>query len=214
MGQIQYGGKTIIGLYKEDTNNSRYWLDEIEKIKRRGLKKVIYVSTENNKKLEQAFKIVYNPIVEISIGEQVEKIATYTQYRWKSAGERELVKAYLSETEEEYEEKMKEIKEKYKNNQIGLMLIKEFEANAQKRIKEPKEIRHLICSYSTKLNLKRMIVNVQNEYEEIKDLEDLFEKRREYFSTFERTRIYSKLEWTGILNELIKTKYEEIKEYI
>ena len=59
-----------------------------------------------------------------------------------------------------------------------------------------------------------MIVNVQNEYEEIKDLEDLFKKRREYFSTFERTRIYSKLEWTGILNELIKTKYEEIKEYI
>lgn len=175
---------------------------------------MIYVSIENNKRLEQAFKIVYNPIVEISIGEQVEKIATYTQYRWKSAGERELVKAYLSETEEEYEEKMKEIKEKYKNNQIGLMLIKEFEANAQKRIKEPKEIRHLICSYSTKLNLKRMIVNVQNEYEEIKDLEDLFKKRREYFSTFERTRIYSKLEWTGILNELIKTKYEEIKEYI
>lgn len=144
----------------------------------------------------------------------MQKIATYTQYRWKSAGERELVKAYLSETEEEYKEKMKEIKEKYKNNQIGLMLIKEFEENTEKRIREPKAIRHLICSYSTKLNLKRMVRNVENEYAEIKNLEDLFEKRREYFTTFERTRIYSKLEWTEILNELIKIKYEEIKEYV
>ena len=186
----------------------------MEKIKRRGLKKVIYVSIENNKRLEQAFKIVYNPIVEISIGEQVEKIATYTQYKWKSEGERELVKAYLSETEEEYKQRMSTIKEKYKSNKIGMILIEEFEESTKNRIKEPKEIRHLICSYSTKLRLKRMLVDVQNEYETVKDIEDLFEKRREYFSTFERTRIYSKLEWTGILNELIKVKYEEIKEYV
>ena len=59
-----------------------------------------------------------------------------------------------------------------------------------------------------------MVRNVENEYAEIKYLEDLFEKRREYFTTFERTRIYSKLEWTEILNELIKIKYEEIKEYV
>ena len=59
-----------------------------------------------------------------------------------------------------------------------------------------------------------MVRNVENEYAEIKNLEDLFEKRREYFTTFERTRIYSKLEWTEILNELIKIKYEEIKEYV
>ena len=66
------------------------------------MQKILYVSTERNKRLEQAFKIVYNPIMKISISEEVEKIAKYTQFKWKSDGERELVKAYISETEEEY----------------------------------------------------------------------------------------------------------------
>ena len=52
------------------------------------------------------------------------------------------------------------------------------------------------------------------EYDEIKDIEDFFEKKKEYFSTFEKTRMYSKPEWTEILNQLYKEKYEEIREYV
>ena len=99
-GIDMFGRKEIIGLYKENKNNSRCWLEEIEKIKSRGLRKVLYVSTEKNKRLEQSFKMLYNPIMKISINEEVEKIAKYTQYRWKATGDQELVRAYLSETEE------------------------------------------------------------------------------------------------------------------
>lgn len=175
----------------------------------------MYVSTERNKRLEQAFKIVYNPIMKISISEEVEKIAKYTQYKWKSEGERELVRAYLSETKEEYYKQMDEIKEKYKTNEIGLVLIKAFEKNTEKDIKAiPKVIRHLICSYSIKRRTTNIAVRLMKEYDEIKDIEDFFEKKKEYFSTFEKTRMYSKPEWTEILNQLYKEKYEEIKEYV
>ena len=209
-----HGRKTLIGIYIEEKENSRYWLEEIEKIKRRGLEKILYVSTERNKRLEQALKIVYNPIVKISINEEVERIAKYTQYRWKATGEQELVKAYLSDTEEEYAEIMKALKIKYKDNKIGSELLEKFEKETQKQIKEPKEIRHLICSYSTKRRLKQMIGNVTKEFEEVEDLKDLVEKRKEYFSTFEKTRIYSKERWTQMLNQIYETKYEEIKEYV
>lgn len=209
-----YGRKTLIGLYEEDKENSRYWLEEIEKIKRRGLEKIIYVSTERNKRLEQAIKIVYNPIVRISVNEEVERIAKYTQYRWKATGEQELVRAYLSETEEEYAEVMKEIKKKYKDNKIGMELLEKFEKEKAKEIKEAKEIRHLICSYATKRRLKQNIENIFKEYEEVEDLNDLVEKRKDYLSTFEKTRIYSKEKWTGILNKIYEMKYEEIKEYV
>ena len=135
----------------------------------------MYVSTERNKRLEQAFKIVYNPIMKISISEEVEKIAKYTQYKWKSEGERELVRAYLSETKEEYYKQMNEIKEKYKTNEIGLVLIKAFEKNTEKDINEiPKVIRHLICSYTIKRRTLNIAVKLMKEYEEIKDLEDFF----------------------------------------
>ena len=153
--------------------------------------------------------------MKISISEEVEKIAKYTQFKWKSDGERELVKAYISETEEEYNNRIEEIKEKYRNNEIGLVLIKEFKKNTERDIKEiPKVIRHLICSYSIKKRIVNIGVRLLKEYDEIKDLKDFFEKKKEYFSTFEKTRMYSKKDWTEILNQLYKEKYEEIKEYV
>lgn len=188
----------------------------MEKIKHRGLNKVLYVSMEENKRLEQAIKIVYNPIIKKSINEEVEKIAEYTTKReWPSMQERELIKAYLSKTVEEYKERIEEIKEKNKENRIGIMLIKELEKKMEKQIEEePREIRHLICSYSVRTNLKRNIRNIEKEYREIVDLEDLYKKKQEYFRTFERSRSYSKEEWTEILNKIYEEKYEEIKEYI
>ena len=153
--------------------------------------------------------------MKISISEDVEKIAKYTQFKWKSEGERELVEAYLAETEEEYYMKMRDLKEKYANNEIGVLLIKEFEKKTEKDIKAiPKEIRHLICSYSTKRKTLNIAVRAMKEYDEIKDLKDFVEKKKEYFSTFEKTRMYSKKEWTEILNQIYKEKYEEIKEYV
>ena len=61
---------------------------------------------------------------------------------------------------------------------------------------------------------KNITVRKMNRYLYIKDIEEFFEKKKEYFSTFEKTRMYSKPEWTKILNELYKEKYEEIKEYV
>ena len=209
------GKRTIIGIYIEEKEDTRYWIEQFEKIKQRGLKKILYVSTEKNKRLEQAIKIVYNPIIKASIDEKVEKIADYTQKRWKAEGERELVKAYLAETEAEYREKMEEIKEKYKENEIGMILIREFEKHIEKDIKEEsKEVRHLISSYSTKKKMKQIIKRAEKENKEIRSIEELFDKKKEYFAMFERTRSYSKEKWTKLLNEIYKEKYEEIKEYV
>ena len=176
----------------------------------------MYVSSDGNKRLEQALKIVYNPIIKKSINEDVEKISEYiTKREWPSIKERQLVRAYLSETVEEYHEKIKEIKENNKENRIGIKLIEEFEKKIENQIEqEQKELRHLICSYSTRTNLKRNLRNIEKEHEKIIDLEDLFKKRQEYFKTFERTKMYNRIEWTEILNKLYETKYEEIKEYV
>lgn len=109
------GNRTIIGLYVENKEDNRFWLKEIEKIKQRGLKKILYVSVEeNNKKLEQAFKIVYNPYVKESLNGKIEKVAKYTQKKWASFGEQEIIQAYFSNSKAEYEEQMKIIEEKKK----------------------------------------------------------------------------------------------------
>lgn len=208
------GNRTIIGIYVEDKENTRYWLNEIEKIKMRGLKKIAYVSLEKNNRLEQALKIVYNPDIRESINERVERIAKYTQKKFATAGEQEIMRAYVSETAEEYAKAMSEIEDKYKDNAIGILLFKKLREQTDKDIKEPREIRHIINSYITKRKIKERMRKLSREYEEIENIEDLVEKSKEYFSMFERTRIYSKKQWTEILNEIYKIKKEEIQEYI
>lgn len=209
------GQKTIIGIYEENKEDTRYWIEQFERMKQRGLKKILYVSAEKNKRLEQGLKLVYNAKIKESIDEKVEKIARYTQTRWKSEGERELVKVYLSETEEEYKERMEEIKEKYKENKIGTILIEEYEKQIEKEIKEEaREVRYLISSYGIKSRMKRILKKAEKENKEIRSIKELYEKKREYFEMFERTRSYSKKKWTEILNEMYKEKYEEIKEYV
>lgn len=210
-----HGRKSLIGLYIEDKENNRYWLNELEKIKKRGLKKVLYVAIESNRRLEQAFKIVYNPIIKYSINEEVARIAKYTQYKWKATGEQELVHAYLAENEQEYNKKIDALKEKYKENHIGLMLIKEFEEKMRKHIKEESvEVRHLVCSYTTKRRIKQELSRLEKQYSSIKNLEEFVEVNADYLGMFERTRIYAKEKWTRLLNEIYRIKYEEIKEYI
>ena len=163
---------------------------------------------EKNLKLEQALKIVYNTEIRESINEKVERIAKYTQYKFASVGEQEIIRAYLAQTPEEYVEAMKVIEEKYKDNAIGILLIKKLREQTDKDIKEPRAIRHIINSYITKRKIKGKMKALSKEYEEIKDIEDLVEKGKEYFSMFERTRTYSKKQWTEILNEIYKIKEE------
>ena len=209
------GYRTIIGLYIENKEDNRYWLKELEKAKQRGLKKVLYVSIEeNNKKLEQAFKIVYNACIKESLNQKIEKIAKYTQKKWASFGEQEIIKAYFSNSKEEYEEQMKMLEEKYKENCIGSLLLKDLRKQMDKEIEKPLLIRHMINSYASKRKFKNWVKKAEHEYEEIKDLEDLVTKKKEQFTTFERMRPYSKGKWSEILNEIYKTHFEEIKEYI
>jgi len=179
------------------------------------LKKVLYVSIEeNNKKLEQAFKIVYNACIKESLNQKIEKIAKYTQKKWASFGEQEIIKAYFSNSKEEYEEQMKMLEEKYKENCIGSLLLKDLRKQMDKEIEKPLLIRHMINSYASKRKFKNWVKKAEHEYEEIKDLEDLVIKKKEQFTTFERMRPYSKGKWSEILNEIYKIHFEEIKEYI
>ena len=209
------GFRTILGMYIENKEDNRYWISELEKIKRRGLKKILYVSIEeNNKRLEQALRIVYNPYINESINERVEKVAKYTQKKWASYGEQEIIRAYLAENKSEYEAQMQQIEEKYKENYIGSLLIKDLRKKMDKDIESPLLIRHMINSYASKRKLKNWIKKAEHEYEEIKDMEDLVEKKKDKFTTFERMTPYSKEKWAEILNEIYKVHYEEVKEFI
>lgn len=209
------GRKTIIGIYEENKNDNRFWLEKLEYIRSRNLEKVLFVSMEQNKKLEQAFKILYNNIKIIpSASKIVSCIAIFTHYHWQCDSEREMIKSFLAEDSKECEEILSTIKEKYKENKVAVMLVDKHSNDIKSYYKYEKEFRHLFCSYFTIKIMTNNILRLNKTITVFESIESIFEKLLEYYTVFEQTRSYTKKEWVLILNEVYSKFATEIEEYI
>lgn len=209
------GQKTILGIYKENKNDNRFWLEKLEYIKSRNLEKILFVSMEPNKKLEQAFKILYNNVKIIpSAVNIVSCIAVFTHYEWQSDSEREMVRSFLCENIEECEEVLNGIKEKYSENKVATVLIDKYSDDIKAYYKYEREFRHLFCSYFTIKIMKNNILRLNKTQNVYENLESIFENLLDYYTLFERTRSYTKKEWVKILNEIYLKFGNEIGEYI
>lgn len=209
------GQKTVIGIYEENTNDNRFWLEKLEYIKSRNLQKVLFVSMENNKKLEQAFKIVYNNVNIIpSAVNIVSCIAVFVHYHWQSDSEREILKAFLCDNIEECNKSLEAIKEKYHENKVAQVLLNKHSENIRAYYKYEKEFRHLFCSYFTIRIMTTNILRLNKTKDVFTDVQSIIEKLLDYYTVFEQTRSYTKKEWTLILNEIYSKFADEIEEYI
>ena len=209
------GQKTVLGIYKENKNDNRFWLEKLEYIKSRNLEKILFVSMEPHKKLEQAFKILYNNVKIIpSAINIVKNIAKFTQYGWQSESEREIVNAFLCDNIEECEELLNILKEKYTDNKVAIMLIDKYTNEIKEYYKYEKGFRHLFCSYFTIQRMIYQILRINKKAKVCDNLEMIIENLLEYYTLFENTRSYKKKEWVIILNEIYLKYGEEIGEYI
>ena len=51
VGIDKKGFRTLINVYTDRKNNNRYWLDCFETMKSRGIKKILFLSVDNNKNI-------------------------------------------------------------------------------------------------------------------------------------------------------------------
>lgn len=211
------GIKTIIGIYEEDKNNSRYWLEQIEYIKSRNLEKIKFVSTETNKRLEQALKIVYTGVEIIPSADKIiSKIVNYAPNRWRDETGREILKLFLANDIEDYKIVLEDLKEKYSDNKIVLIILKKNEKEIESYYKYSREFRHLFCSYYTiRVMLYTFLNSIRNKEEYYTSLKELInDSLCDYLSKFESNRSYKKKDWIKIQNEIYDKFAEEIEVYI
>ena len=170
---------------------------------------------ESNKKLEQAFKIVYNNVNIIpSAVNIVSCIAVFVHCHWQSDSEREILKAFLCENIEECNEILEEIKQKYYENKVAQMLLNKNCESIKAYYKYKKEFRHLFCSYFTIKTMTNNILRLNKTKDVFVNVQSIVEKILDYYTVFEQTRSYTKKEWTLILNEIYLKFGDEIEEYI
>jgi len=211
------GLKTIIGIYEEDKNDNRYWLEQLEQVKGRGLEVVKFVSSEPNKKLEQALKIVYTGVEIIPSADRIiTKIVNYAPNRWRDETGRELLKMFLAEDKEDFEAIYNSLQEKYIENRIVVIMLERYKEEIAAYYEYSREFRHLFCSYYTiRVMLYTFYAAVRRKDDYYTGAEQIVnETLGEYLSKFEATRSYVKKDWIRIQNEIYAKFAEEIEGYI
>lgn len=56
------GNRNIFGIYFDNENDTRFWLEKFEDLQARNLNDILFFITPPNKNIERAVKIIYNSV--------------------------------------------------------------------------------------------------------------------------------------------------------
>ncbi len=158
-----YGDRQILGMYFENENDNRYWLERFEDFKARGLGKVLFFVTPENKKIERCIRILYNNVKIIRTPDSTyESITKFFAVKPSRKMHTNLKDLFLKENIEKYRESLELFKEIYVDNKIIMILISQKEKEIEEFYKYNYALRKLLYPYYViremkKIELKRII---------------------------------------------------------
>ena len=168
------GIRHLLNIYQDKKNNSRYWLDCFEILKSRGVKNILFLSTDDNKNMKRTAKIAFpNITFTDSLTSIYPKFYKYISERSSKNIAGTINKLYTQRTLEEYKKVFKLFNEKY-NNAIHKSLIKKYLGNVENTYKYSKNIRILLFKHSANTQIYDKIRLTFNDTNYINSLDDLF----------------------------------------
>lgn len=203
------GYRQLLNVYQDRTSNNRYWLDCFEALKSRGLKRILFLSVDDNKNMKRTAKIAFPDITFVdSPTDIMPKFYKYTSERSDRQVGGKLFSLYTQKTLSDFKTAFNGFKHTY-NNVIHQKLIEKYLSNVEKLYKYSDNIRLLLFKHSANVYLYdriRLYFNTQECY--INKIDEVYEKLGNLGDYFGFTS-FKKKEWTLILNDLIQM-YPEI----
>lgn len=209
VGVDKKGYRQFLSIFPDRPNNNRYWLDCFESLKNRGIKKILFLSVDDNKNLKRTAKIAFPDIIFVdSITSIVPKFNKYTFDKNSRKLASRVHKLYTQKTSADLKKVLDIFKSDY-NNVIHQKLIEKYLNNIEAIYKYSVNIRIMLFKYSANMEIYdkiRLSFNHYNSY--IVDINEIYDKLGsiENFSGFTS---FTKREWTLVLNDLMQT-YNEI----
>lgn len=198
------GNRQFLNIYQDRINNNRFWLDCFEILKSRGLKKILFLSVDDNKNMKRAAKVAFPEIVFVdSITNVVPKYYKYTAEKDTRRLISKIHKLYVQKTLTDYKEIRKQFNEMY-NNAIHQKLSQKYLSNIESLYKYSYNIRLLLFKHSANIEYYdkiRLLFDSNKNY--ILNLDEIYDKLGETENYFGFTS-FRKREWTLILNDLIQ----------
>lgn len=209
------GDRQILGIYFNNENDNRYWLERFEDIKSRGVEKILFFVTPRNKNIERCIRILYNDVkIENSPDITYTKIIKYFAVKPTRKMQVALKELFFKENIEEYKKGLELYKEIYVDNKIIKKMIEDKEKEIEKFYNYRYSIRKLLYPFYTIREMQKYLNKLNTQEKLCTNINEVIEAFMPYIHTFEQGRSYSKAEWLDLISDIYDDYEEKLEEYL
>jgi transposase-like protein len=151
LGVGRDGTKDLLGLYINETEGARFWLQVLSDLQNRGVKDILIASIDNLKGFAEAIESVFPQTeVQLCVVHQIRNSTKYVAYKDLRPVMKSLKKVYTASTKEQAETELDELEKEWKTKYPSM--VKSWQTNWERLsnyFKYPQEIRKVI--YTTNI---------------------------------------------------------------
>lgn len=209
------GYRQVFGMYFDNENDTRFWLEKFEDFQARNLKDILFLITPPNKNIERAVKIIYNSVQIIhspdSTFESITKFwADHPSRKMKIA----LKDLFLVQDYERYQINLEMFKNIYVDNHLILMMLDKMKQEMETFYQYPHQLRALFYPFYTIHEMKKFLNKLKTKEPLCSNINEVVEFCLPYVNSFEMGRNYSKKEWLDLISFLYDKYQDSLEEYL
>lgn len=213
MGLNLRGYKKIIDVIVPDEETTSYWYKKISEFKARGIEELLMVSILDNKYMNKALNMVYKEMIEMpSMIEFYNNSRPYILQKDHRTLMSEMQQIYKSENVIDAQNLYRDLKIKYEDDKLLLMVIDKYIDDIMEVIKYSKEARTITSYTYSYLKLRSKLSRLINEYKVFENNEEIKIYVSEFMKQEEEKFKPSKRNWSIIINEMDSILSDKIRE--
>lgn len=205
------GARQILGVYFDNKEDNRFWLERFEDIKARGVEEILFFVTPKNKNIERGIKILYNNIQIIhSLDETFKSITQFFTDKPLRKAQINLKELFFKESIEAYKIDLELFKEMYIESKIMEIVLSKKESEIESFYKYSFSLRRLLYPYYLIRDMQQSLNKLKTMDKLCTNINEVIETFLPYIHSFERGRTYNKKEWLNLISDI----YEDYKEIL
>ena len=209
------GSRQVLGVYFDNKNDNRFWLERFEDIQARGVNKVLFFVTPVNKNIERCIKILYNEVQIIHSPDEIyESITRFFAQKPSRKLQIAMKDLFLKENIDKYKIDLEMFKEIYLDNKIIRIILSEKEKEIEKFYKYNYALRKLLYPYYVIREMQKFLNKLKTREKLCTNINEVIETFLPYIHTFETGRTYGKTEWLELISEIYEDYKEILEEYL
>jgi transposase-like protein len=209
------GSRQVLGVYFDNENDNRFWLERFEDLKARGLDKALFLVMPRNKNIERCIKILYNDIqIVYSPDEIYQSITKFFAQKPSRKMQIALKELFLKENIDMYKIDLEMFKEIYLDNKIIKILLSEKEKEIENFYKYKYSLRKLLYPYYMIREMQKFLNKLKTREKLCTNINEVTEAFLPYIHSFETGRTYSKVEWLELISDIYEDYKEILEEYL